>query len=535
MAAMTCGQALVRLLEEHGIDTVFGIPGVHTLELYRGLAGSGIRHILVRHEQGAGFMADGYARASGRPAACFVITGPGLTNIATPMGQAYSDSVPMLVISTVNERKYLGKGEGRLHEITDQAAVSRPLTGFQGTAGTPGEVGDLVNDALAGFKTNRPRPAHIEIPLDIMNTTVQAPFEKRSGQPPVKADEALLRKAVDRLASSGSPVILAGGGARHATKALMALSEKFAAPVITTIAGKGAVPDSFPFSLSSTLACAETFELLRKADTVLMAGTEFAETDYWRDDPGLDGDTIRIDIDPAKLNAPVEAWLAIEGDAGDALARMVELAAAHAPSSRHNDLTGKISEHRQAIEASRSPLQEQHVRVLNALEEALPPEAIFATDMTQIAYTGNVFLGCEIPDRWLHPTGFGTLGYAMPAAVGAKLAKPDTPVVAISGDAGFLFTMQDLATAAELELGLPIILWNNNALGQIRDDMVRSDIPEIGVVGRNPDFRKLAEAFGCGFVRPASIKELQTGVAEALERTRPTVIEVMQDADWLTA
>src|SRR5882724_12052745 len=227
-ANQTCGQAAIALLEAHGVDTVFGIPGVHTLELYRGLADSKIRHIAVRHEQGAGFMADGYARVSGRPAVCLLITGPGLTNAATAIGQAYSDSVPMLVLSSVNARDDLGKGRGRLHEITSQQATMAPLTAFSRTIGSPAALAPAMADAFDAFAAARPRPVHLEVPLDVLlepaALAAPAAAAKRRGPPP--PDPAGIAAAARLIAAATRPLVIAGGGTVDCAAAVQALVER---------------------------------------------------------------------------------------------------------------------------------------------------------------------------------------------------------------------------------------------------------------------------------------------------------------------
>src|SRR5882672_10778474 len=235
-ANQTCGQAAIALLETHGVDTVFGIPGVHTLEFYRGLAGSRLRHVAVRHEQGAGFMADGYARASGRPAVCLLITGPGLTNAATAIGQAFSDSVPMLVLSSVNARDDLGKGRGRLHEITSQQATMAPLTAFSRTVRQAQEMPAAYADAFDAFAAARPRPVHLEVPLDLL----AAPGPRLGERAAIAAAPApapdLIAKAATLIAGARRPVILAGGGMVDHGALVKALAEKIGAAVIPTVA-----------------------------------------------------------------------------------------------------------------------------------------------------------------------------------------------------------------------------------------------------------------------------------------------------------
>jgi 5-guanidino-2-oxopentanoate decarboxylase len=525
----TCGQAAIALLERYGVDTVFGIPGVHTLELYRGLADSKIRHIAVRHEQGAGFMADGYARASGKPGVCVLITGPGMTNAATPIGQAYSDSVPMLVLSSVNATDDLGKGRGRLHEITSQQAAMAPLTGFSRTVRRAEELAPAYADAYRIFEAGRPRPVHIELPLDLLAAAGPRLGDRAAiARPPAPAPDQIA-KAAALIAAAQRPVIIAGGGIVDHGDVVKALAEKIDAAVIPTVAAKGAVPDSHPLCVGSTLSLPPTQELLRRADVVIAVGTELAETDSWMDRLPIDGNLIRIDIDAATLMRDYPPAVAIHADGATALAALTDAV----NGSRSALDRAELARVRGGIGPSLAPLQRKHARVLDALRETLPPDGIVASDMTQIAYTGCYYFRCERPRCWFHPLGYGTLGYALPAAIGAKLATPERATVALAGDAGFLFTVQELATAVELGLPIAIVLWNNDALAQIAEGMTERGIPEIGVRQRNPDFIRLGKAFGCRTVRPTSIGRFQAALRAAFSADGPTLIELREDAGFL--
>lgn len=523
----TCGEALVRLLERRGVDTVFGIPGVHTLDLYRGLSRSSIRHVLVRHEQGAGFMADGYARISGRPGVCMVITGPGVTNIATAMGQAYSDSIPMLVISTVRSTADLNSNFGRLHEIVDQRSVTEQLCAFSATAMSPGDVPELIDKAFAVFESARPRPVHIEIPLDVVAMSVSEDWQPGPPAPKPVTDADDLARAAALLADATLPVIIAGGGVRGGEDDLVQLAELLGAPVITTVAGKGLLTYDHPLHLPCTLAHAETQELLATADVVLALGTELAETDSWVDHLSIPGAIVRVDIDPEQVNAQYAPAIGLTCDATAALAALVTLLSAN----KTNDVRGmeeRIRRMRKNAADNETELQRTHRRVLQTLHGALPETATVFTDMTQIAYSGNESFPAGRPKAWFHPRGFGTLGFAMPAAIGAKLASPATPMVALAGDGGFQFTLQELAVAVELELNIVIILWNNDALGQIRDDMVDRGIKKTGVEMLNPDFKLLAEAYGAHYRRPGALDDLAADVRQGLQGDGVWLIDVRQ-------
>jgi 5-guanidino-2-oxopentanoate decarboxylase len=522
------GHAVISLLETYGVDTVFGIPGVHTLELYRGIADRRMRHIGVRHEQGAGFIADGYARASGRPGVCCLITGPGLMNAATPIGQAYSDSVPVLVLCTVNAKGDLGKGRNRLHEISDQRAAIAPLTAFTRTVMDSSEMSKAVSDAFEVFETKRPRPVVLEYPLDVLAAPADVGHPKPVHGTRPKAAQADLEAAAKLIDGAQRPLLLVGGGTVDCAPAARAFLEKSGALGVTTTAGKGVIPASHPQSLGSPLLTKPMQDYLASADVVIAAGTELAETDSWVDRLNIPGKLIRIDLDAFTLTRDYPPAVGILADAGETLTALTGLIKA----GRKPDLA-RAAEIRDTIKANLTPLERKHVKVLGALREALPKDGIVVSDMTQIAYTANYNFPCDEPRCYFHPCGFGTLGYAMPAAIGAKIACPDRAVVAVCGDGGFLFTVQELGTAVELGLALPILIWNNDAFGQIAQNMRDFGIEETAVRPRNPDFQVLAKAYGAHFARPESLGGITDSIKAALQAKGPTLIEVHEAAKFL--
>lgn len=526
---LSSGEALVKLLENYGIDTVFGVPGVHTLELYRGLPGRSIRHVLTRHEQGAGFMADGYARLSGRPGVCFVISGPGLTNVSTAIGQAYADSVPMLVISSVNPVETLGQGWGELHETQDQRAITAPLTAFSATAYSSEDIPRLVARAFSVFNSERPRPVHIEIPMDVLSAPVARDWTQPSvvvaKRPAANIEDVL--SAARTLQGAEQPVIIVGGGALGCGADIEQLADQLGAAVFSTVAAKGLLRQSHPLSGGSVLCLEQGWRFVEQADVVLAIGTELASTDLWRDKLDLNGQLIRVDIDPRKLLDRHPATQAILADASSFSQQLLAEIDGSTSSAKRDQAVLQVSELRREVTESHDALTRKHVQVLDVLLEALPQDAFVVTDMTQIAYTGNHYYPVEQPRTWLHPVGFGTLGYALPAAVGAKIASPKRVGVVLSGDGGFLYTLQELATAVE-ELNGPLIVlvWNNNSLGQIRDDMIALDIPPIGVSPSNPDYLKIADGFGCQVARPTMIAELPGMLSQAVGFDGVTFIEI---------
>ncbi len=532
---ITCGEALVQLLEQYGVDTVFGIPGVHTLDLYRGLANSNIRHVQARHEQGAGFMADGYARAGGRPGVCVLISGPGVTNAATALGQAYADSIPVLLISSVTPTYSLGKGWGCLHEVTDQQAATAPLTALSATALSPEDLPELVGQAYAIFESTRPRPVHISIPTDVLAMTTNGNWSPRQAPSRPMPDLVQVQAAADLLAQAKRPIIFAGGGAIDTNGTLTQLAELLDAGVITSNAGKGIVPDSHPLNLGGSIWRKATQDYLAQADVVLAIGTELSETDSFIERLDLNGTLIRVDIDPAKINDLYPADVGIVADAGPTAQAILEAVNKNGLNNPGKDTQAIITAVRKRLITDLSPVEKQHVKLLDSLRRALPDDTIIMGDIAQVVYTGSFALPVEQPRCWHYPAGYCTLGCALPDAIGAKLALPERPVVVIAGDGGFMFTVQELATAAELGLSLPIIVWDNGGLGQIRDDMNIRNIPPVGVDSVNPDFVALAKAFGCEGTRPESLDNFEAAVTQALEANMPTVIEVHQDSAWLVS
>jgi 5-guanidino-2-oxopentanoate decarboxylase len=528
---MTFGEVIIKHLEAYGVDTVFGIPGVHNLELYRGLANSNIKHILTRHEQGAGFMAYGYAAISKKPGVCFVISGPGLTNITTPMGQAYSDSIPMLVISSDAPSDTLGKGWGYLHEVTDLTAVSKPLTAFSSNIKLPDELPQLLEAAFQVFH-QRARPVHLAIALDVLRKeTSLGDIQTTPAPERLQPDSSLIEKAVALLESSENPCLVVGGGAVDCGKDIQHLAEAFAASVITTNAGKGIIPEHHPLSLGTTLTLPSMQEHLSQADVVLAIGTELADTEAYNHKHLFSGKLIRIDIDKNKLCDLYPAEVAIHADAALAV-RAVKNGIQHLSRSSEA-MQLKVAKLKQEALDNLSPLEQKHYRLLTLLRQTLADDAVVVSDMTQLAYSATPLFPMNQPDCWLHPTGYGSLGFALPVAIGAKFAAIKREVIALIGDAGFQYTLQELGTAVEHNLGLPILLWNNDALGEIERSMTAIDIPPIHIRQHNPDFLMLAKAYGCDAICADTAEIFAKSIKESFSKDKPTLIEVRQDSSWL--
>ncbi|NSX11299.1 5-guanidino-2-oxopentanoate decarboxylase [Pseudomonas lini] len=540
----TCGEVLVKLLEDYGVEQVFGIPGVHTVELYRGLARSSINHVTPRHEQGAGFMADGYARTSGKPGVCFIITGPGMTNITTAMGQAYADSIPMLVISSVQSRSQLGGGRGKLHELPNQSALVGGVAAFSHTLMSAAELPGVLARAFALFQAGRPRPVHIEIPLDVLVEEA----DDLLASVPVNIDRAgaspsAISRMTDLLAGAKRPLILAGGGAIDAAAELTELAELLDAPVALTINAKGMLESSHPLLIGSTQSLVATRALVAEADVVLAIGTELAETDYDITFAGgfdIPGVLLRVDIDPDQTVRNYPPKVALVADSRNAAQALLSALSHQSLAERRNDW-GQVraARLRDELAASWDAPTLAQTRFLETVLHELP-NAVFVGDSTQPVYTGNLTFNPERPRRWFNSsTGYGTLGYALPAAIGAWLggsvegcARP--PVVCLIGDGGLQFTLPELASAVEARTPVIVLLWNNQGYEEIKKYMVNRDIEPVGVDIYTPDFIGVAKALGCAAEAVSGVEELRSALRLATDRQGPTLIEIDQ-TQWMKA
>jgi thiamine pyrophosphate-dependent acetolactate synthase large subunit-like protein len=536
--SMTCGEATMRLLAQYGVTTVFGIPGVHTLDMCRGLTGGGnsgaIRHVQARNEQGAGFMAEGWARATGGVGVAVVISGPGVTNAATAVGQCYADSLPMLLISAEPDSRTIGKGWGVLHEITEQKKVTEPLTALSATAMRASDVPELLAQAFSIFSSQRPRPVHISLPLDVQAEIVGQDWRPVRLPERPEAAAGKLPTAAAMLKEAARPVIMLGGGAAEAAGDLARVIERCGAVVISSTAGKGIVSDDHPLHLTGSTVRPEVRAYLASADVVLALGTELAETDSFVERMEINGDLIRIDIDPHKMNDFYPATLGIIGDAAPAMADLAAYLADHDCRKVRADGEAAVARIREEIRQNLTPSERKHMAFLEILRDVAPANTVFSGDACQLVYTGAFGFNVSKPRQWFYPAGFCALGNALPNGIGAKMAKPKTPVVVMAGDGGFMFTMPELMVAAEQKLPLPIIIWENGGLKQIQDDMDSRDIQRVGVEGINPDFAALAKACHCEASVPKSEKAFRNAFAAALQADRPTVIVVREDAAWLS-
>ncbi len=522
--ADSLGARISEGLKARAVDLVFGIPGVHNVELYRGIERAGICHVLARHEQGAGFMADGYARATGKPGIAFVISGPGLCNIMTPMGQAYSDSVPLLVISSCLDNDARLDGRGRLHEMKDQEAAAATVCDWSVTAHDAEHFWDLVDRAFSEFSSSRPLPKHVQVPVGVLGAAAPpAPGPRPLPARPRVAPDSIAR-AAEAIASARRPLFIIGGGAAAAAGAAREAASRAGAAVFSTFAGKGVVNDDYPLNFGSTLARPESIAVLRKADLLVVVGSRLSETDLWRDSLGHQAPTIRVDVDARLLVGEHPEDMQLIGDAAYFLSDLAGQLPQYAPGKDWD--AGKVAAVRARLRASADAERPGISSAAAAVIDVLGEDGMVFSDMTQFAYVGMETCGIAGAGAWCHPSGFGTLGYALPAAVGAKAGTGGRPVVAVAGDYGFQFTMQELGTAVELGLGLPVVIWDNCGLREIKDCMTRAQIAPTATDVRNPDFSKLSEAYGAEFSEPADLEEFRLALDAGIQKSIPTLIRL---------
>lgn len=516
------GAQISHMLRSRGIDTIFGIPGVHNQEMYRGIEEAGIRHILARHEQGAGFMAYGYARASGRPGVCYVITGPGLCNAMTALGQAYSDSVPVLAISSCLDETAAYRGQ--LHQMLDQEAAGGTVCGWSHTARSADAAYDLIDRALTEFQSQRARSKHIQVPIALLQGEA-APAPARMPEVMHPA-ETLPEGIAARVAQARRPLFVLGGGAVAATEQARAVLHRLGAASFATYAGRGIARLDDPLHFGGYLARPESARTAASADLVVAVGTELSENDLWRRDLGHDCEMIRVDIDPEVL-AQQAGGTKLRMTSG---AFFLGLGAALEEHSARTSWTAEeVREARARWRAEADAERPGIVPVCDALREIMPEDTMYFSDMTQFAYTGQEVWDMPRPGHWHHPSGFGTLGYALPAGIGGAAARPGLPTVVIAGDYGFQYTVQELGTAVELGQPLPILLWDNGKLKEIEDSMVAAQIAPNSVIAHNPDFCALARAYGAHATAPGSLEELQSAVTDAFAADGPTLIHMAAD------
>ena len=533
MKVRSGGHLVIECLEALGADVVFGLPGIHALPIWEGLRSSRLRALNFRTELNAGFAADGYARVSGRPAALLLSTGPGALNSLTALMEAASSYVPVLAISSQIPREMYGKHRGYLHELKDQIASFAPMVKWAKTVERIDELPELLAESWRQAMRPPTGPTYLEIPVDLLRCeTDLARIEHLDAEPPVarSADRASVGEAASLLTSAQRPVIWAGGGVVRsaAWEELRLLAERLDAPVATTYMGKGAFPEDHPLSVGSSVDDRAFQELLSGADVVLCVGTELGGETTGQYALRFEGRVIQIDVDPIKINATYPAFGLI-GDARETLRALLDITPlqdAHPQGGRVNPRAGQQSA-RQVRERIEKGLSQQHRELergmLRTIRQVLARDAISSWDMTILGYWAGAHFLQTSPRRFLYPLGSGTLGYAWPAALGAKAALPDTPALAVVGDGGFLYGAMELLTARQHKLDAKLLLIDDGGYGILREYQRESFGETFGVDLVQADFEALSKACGVP-VRLASADSLGDELRWALEVPGPAVV-----------
>lgn len=531
MSTATAKSMVIRTLEKLGVEVIYGIPGIHNLPIYEALLDSSIRHITTRHEQGAGFAADGQARATGRPGVALVISGPGLTNVLTPMGQAFHDSIPMLVLSTTVPSHLLQTRSGFLHELRESNAMVRSVAKESFRISDPAEIPATLTRAYELCQSGRPGPVHVEFPMDLLEHITDSsdvPDFGRTFSSPM-CDGKSMAVAAEILGSAARPVVIAGGGCRHAARELAYLAEGLGAPVITTCAAKGLLPESHPLSLGTRIHSQAVRDVLLQADAILAVGTELSPTDLWEFPLTISGKLVRIDLDPHHRIHPLPADCFILGDAAVALREIGNaLPASARPLWIAEGLEPLRLRCREELPATTGigAGTPDVIAFVQALRRGLPDETRLFADMTTAAYVALSEFSVEGPGRFIHPVGFGTLGLALPAAIGAMALEPQVPTAVLAGDGGFQFTLPELAVAVQEKMSLPIVVFNDGGFGEIsRNEELRHPGRKIAVAHENPDFAALARAYGAGSAVAVHPEDLVQALQDARKAPGPYLIE----------
>ncbi|PYM16187.1 MAG: acetolactate synthase [Candidatus Rokuibacteriota bacterium] len=525
----TGGEWVVDALRAEGVRHVFGIPGVHNLAIYDALGRqSAIRHILARHESGAAFMADGYARSSGEVGVVVVTTGPGATNTLTPLAESYAGSIAVLTIMSDVATDLLGRDLGALHEVVNQIECFRPMTRWAETIAEGRAIPTAIAGAFDLLRTGRPGPIALSFPNDLLFGKSEAAVRTgRAGRrPPCHVND--VDEAARRLARAERPLVIAGGGvvSADAGEELVAVARRLGAPVLTTVMGRGAMSERDPLWHAVLPNKRATEEVIASADVVVAVGCRFAA----RSTKGLllnlsfrpDQTLIHLDLDPTVIGKMFKPEVAIVGDARDGLTRLLD--ALRGGEARATWDRERLATLRSAASARYTP---ELAGFMRALRDAVPADGIVVNDQTGVNYWMEWFFPVLAARTFLYPVGSATLGYGVPAAIGAKIAHPGRPVVAVVGDGGFMFSVNELATAVKYRLPIAFLVVNDDRYGAIKwlqEKMFEGRWGEADLA--NPDFVALARAFGAHGERVAAVADLPRALGAAFAADGPTVLEL---------
>jgi acetolactate synthase-1/2/3 large subunit len=528
MSQMTGGEAVIQALQREGVEVVFGLPGVQIMSLYDAFYNrSDIQIMTVRHEQTAVYMADGYSRVTGKPGVALVAPGPGVQNASAALGTAYASSSPVLLLAGQVESVHIGKDRGALHEINDQQDVVRPVTKWCRRVNTCEEIPSTIHEAVQQMQSGRPRPVEVEIPPDILERTAGVHFVPKEKLKPKPPDHDLVRQAVELLRKAQKPLIFAGGGVRlsGASRELEELAQNLGAPVATTAEGKGAIPEDHPLALGVTYYGHGTPRFASpKADVILAVGTMLTQMATGHTVPRAPQKLIHLDIDPDVIGRNYPADVGIVADAREGLKALLrEVRQVKGPSRWPDEELLGMREDQERWLRENAPHQ---CEILRSIQRVLDEDAIIVSGLTNLAYWSYLAYRVQKPGKFITSSYFATLGYSFPLSLGARVGAQESAVVAITGDGGFMYGLPELATAAQYNLSVIVIVFVDNAFGASKNDQqLRYQGRVVGTELKNPSFAEVARVFGVQGIR-SEPEKLDKALEDALESQRPTVIEV---------
>jgi acetolactate synthase-1/2/3 large subunit len=529
MAQMTGGQAIIQALRREGVEHVFGLPGVQIMGIYDAFYGqSDVKLITVRHEQTTTYMADGYARVTGKPGVGLVVPGPGVQNASAALGTAYSCSSPVLLLAGQIESYMLGQDKGALHEINDQLDIVRPVTKWCQRVLKVEDIPGAIHEAMRQMQTGRPRPTLVEVPPDVLAMGAEVTLPMAEHYPLLSPDQASVTRAAELLASAKKPLIWAGGGVilGDASEALQALAEALGAPVATTPEGKGAIPEDHALALGTGYYGHGAPSLAApRADVILAVGTRLTGQMRGPTAPKSPQRLIHLDVDPAVIGKNYPAEIALVGHAKSGLRMLVDAVRqfkTHRDRWPQRELE-EIHRENDAWVRQHAPLQ---CEIIGELQKVLHDDAVVVSGITNIGYWSHFALRVRQPRTYLTASYFATLGFAFPTALGAKVAAPNRQVVSLSGDGGFMYALPELATAVQYGINVVAVVFADGAFGASNNDQrTRYQGRMVGTNFHNPNFVQVAEAFGAKGIR-AEPDRLANALQEAFDANRPTLIEV---------
>ncbi len=542
MENMSGAAALMKSLKNEGVKEVFGLPGGANLPMYDELFKSDIRHILVRHEQGAAHMADGFGRVSRKPGVCFATSGPGATNIITGLATAHADSAPMIAVTGQVPVPMIGKDA---FQESDIVGIANPVIKYSYQPRTASEIPQVVKKGFYIAETGRPGPVLIDIPKDVQQNEEPMEFpdvvKVRGYHPWIDPDVVQIERIITTLLAAKKPVIMAGGGViiSAAFAELQSLAEIMMIPVVTTFKGKGAFPENHPLSIGpiGMHGRAEANKIISEADCILAIGTRFSDRTVGTFESFEKNKTIiHMDVDPAEIDKNTTTNLAVIGDVRASLRILVKMLMQKAvKKSEDNPWLKRVSEEKQYWKDNLKmhPGELSAAKIIRKLRDVLPHQSIVTTEVGQHQMWASLFYDVISPGTFFSSTGLGTMGWGFPAAIGAKTAKPDVPVVDIAGDGSFNMTENCLATSVLEDLPVIVFLVNNYTLGMVAQwQRTFYDRRMIGVDQKHcPDYVKLAQSYGAQGIRVQSLDELEKAIKEGLSSEVATVIDIPIDPE----